>query len=165
MASQWIFLGLNAGPAKLKTPLYPGSSIYFVSPTFDGEPDKKPHLDNTAVNLENGKDVLLQISIRRVENRIVFDTRRGETWDRNYQVIDLKSAFPGPGAIIRVDSHASSYDVSFNNSPKIHTFPKRINANATAVSYVGNEERSVFSDPIIAEVFDNGVFISPSISS
>lgn len=165
MASQWLFLGLNAPPAKLNKPFYPGQSIYFVSTSSDPKPDPSPYIDNSNVNLLNGKDILLHISIRRVENRIIFDTKRGDTWDEKHQVIDLKGVFSGPGAIIRVDSNANSYDVSFNNSPTIHTFPKRINADATAVSYEANEQRRVFSDPVVAEVFDNGVFISPSISS
>lgn len=165
MASQWLFLELNAPPAKLNNPLTPGQSIYFVSTSYDSEPDPSLHRDYTSFNLVNGKDILLHISIRRGEDRIVLDTKRDDTWDDNLQVIDLKGVFSGPGAIIKVDENATSYDVSFNNSPTIHTFPKRINANATAVSYNAVEQIRVFSDPVVAEVFDNGVFISPSISS
>lgn len=135
-------------------------SIYFVSTSFDSNSDPKPVIDNSSVNLVRGDDILLHISVRRAEKRIIFDTRRGNTWDEKLQVIDLKDVFTGPGAIIRVDSNASSYDVSFNNSPRIHTFPKRIDANATAVSYSANDQRRVFSDPIVALVFDNGEFIS-----
>ena len=160
MASQWIFLGLNDSATKLAHPFSPGQSIYFVSTSFDSNPDPKPVIDNSSVNLVRGGDILLHISVRRAEKRIILDTRRGNTWDQKLQVIDLKDVFTGPGAIIRVDSNASSYDVSFNNSSKIHTFPKRIDANATAVSYNANDQRRVFSDPIVALVFNNGEFIS-----
>lgn len=164
MASQWIFLGLNDSATKLAHPFSPGQSIYFVSTSFDSNPDPNPVIDNSSVNLVFGDDILLHISVRRRENRIIFDTRRGNTWDNKLQVIDIKDVFPGPGAIIRVDSNASSYDVSFNNSARIHTFPKRIDANATAVSYNANDQRRVFSNPIVALVFDNGEFISLPVS-
>lgn len=165
MAKQWLFLEANAPPAKLKEPLTSGQSVIIVSTRYDSNPDPQSNTDLTSVNLISGNDVPFHISIRRKENRIVFDTRRGETWDRNYQVIDLKGVFSGSGAIIKIASNDKSYDVSFDNSSTIHTFPKRIDADATKVSYEANNESLVFSDPIVAGVFDNGVFISPSISS
>lgn len=161
MASQWIFLERNAGPAKLNSPLYPGSSVYFVSTSFDERPEA-PGIDNTSVNLDNGQDVLLHISIRRKEGLIVLDTRRGNTWDSKLQEISLKGVFTGSGAIIKVTVTNTSYDISFNNSPNIHTYAKRINAIATAVSYTENKQIPAFSNPIAAGIFDQGVFISPS---
>ncbi len=165
MAKQWLFVEANAPPAKLNEPLTSGQSVSFVSTLYNSNPDPQSERDLTSVNLVNGNDIPFHISIRRKENRILFDTRRGPTWDENYQVIDLQGVFPGPGAIITVASNDKSYDVSFNNDSTIHTFPKRIDADATAVSYGANNESLVFSDPIVAGVFDNGVFISPSISS
>lgn len=162
MASQWIFLERNADPAKLNSPLYPGSSVYFVSTSFDQNPDPSAVLDNTSVNLENGQDILLHISIRRVAGVIVLDTRRGNTWDEKLQEISLKDVFPGPGAIIKVTVTNTAFDIAFNNSPNIHSFPKRINAIATAVSYNENKQRPAFSNPIAAGIFNQGVFISPS---
>lgn len=162
MASQWIFLGRNAGPAKLNRPLYPGSSVYFVSTLFDPNPDTSAEIDNASVNLVNGQDILLHISIRRVQGLIVLDTRRGNTWDQKLQEISLKGVFTGPGAIIKVTVTNTTYDISFDNSPNIHTYPKRINAIATAVSYSENKQRPVFSTPIGVGIFDQGVFISPS---
>lgn len=162
MADQYIFLKLN-GRASLNKPFGTGSTIVFLSTAYDATPDSGPKLDNTSVNLVHEKDVLLTISIRRAENRILFSTFQNGAWERNPPVTPLKDVFSGPGAIIKVRATSSSYEISFDESPTVHTYKKRINADATAVSYGIDNQRSVFSNPVIVEVFDpprSGVFIS-----
>lgn len=163
MASQRTFLKLHSTSTKLERPFAAGATIIFVSTEFDGRPDKPLHLDNTSVNLEHGNDILLQISIRRGDNRIDLDTFRNGKWDRNVQSISLSGVFSPPGAIIGVTATTDSYEITFNESHVIHTFKKRIHVNATAVSYRIDNERRVFSNPIYIEVFApiiTGQFIS-----
>lgn len=163
MANQRIFLQLHKPSTKLQRPFAAGATIVFLSTSFDGNPDKPLHLDNTSVNLEHGNDILLQISIRRGDNRIDLDTFRNGRWDRNLQSISLSKVFSGPGATIGITATTNSYEITFDGSPVIHTFKKRIDVNATAISYRIDNERRVFSDPLIVEVFDprvSGQFIS-----
>lgn len=159
MASQWIFQGINAKPTKLDKEFVPGSAIFFVSTFFDPNPDPSGSIDNSSFNLVNGNDILLHISTRREQGQIILDTRRGDTWDQKHEVINLKGLFPGPGAIVRINATVHTYEISFNNSQNIHTFNKRINANATAVSYGLNEkQRAVYSNPVVVQVYENGMF-------
>ena len=159
MASQWIFQGINAKATKLNKEFVPGASIFFVSTFFDPKPDTSGEIDNSSFNLLNGNDILLHISTRRAQGQIVLDTRRGDTWDSKLEIIDLKGVFPGPGAIVRINATAKSYEISFNNSKNIHIYNKRINANATAVSYGLNEkQRAVYSNPVVVQVYENGMF-------
>lgn len=169
MASQTIFLHLNTGhPTPLNRPFISGSIIYFLSNSYNGVPDSKVSHDNSSVNLINGDDVLLHISIRRKENRIIFNTYRNGAWDQNYQQIGLQSVLSGPGATIKVAATNDAYHISFDENPRnrgnVHTYKKRINANATAVDYWANAGQTrVFSNPLIVQVYDparRGVFIS-----
>ena len=162
MANQYIFLKLSE-TASLDKPFATGSTIVFLSPAYDATPDSGPKHDNSSVNLVHEKDILLTISIRRAENRIILATRQNGVWEPNPPETPLKGVFAGPGAIIRVTSTPSSFEVSFDASRTVHTYLKRINADATAVSYQIDNQRPVFSNPLIAEVFDpprSGVFIS-----
>nr|AGC12988.1 galectin-like protein [Peltigera membranacea] len=162
MASQWIFQKINDKPTKLARPLVAGSSIFFTSTSFDPKPDPSAAIDNSSFNLEDEKNVLLHISTRRGKGEIVLDTKRGDTWDNKLQKIDLKDISTGSDLVIRVTVTAKSYDISFNNSPKIYTFDKRIEANATAVSYGLNKgQRAVYSNPVVIQVFDNGTAAGP----
>jgi len=154
MTSQRIFLRLNAPPARLSRPFAAGSLIEFLSSSFDGVPDTNPATDNTSVNLVHGSDTLLHISIRRGLNLIVFNTSRNGRWDPNPQTTPLANVFSGPGATIRVIATNTSYQISFDGSPVVHTYHKRINANATAISYLIQNDRRVFSNPLIVDVFD-----------
>lgn len=162
MANQYIFLKLNE-TASLDKPFATGSTIVFLSTAYDATPDSGPKRDNSSVNLIHEEDILLTISIRRAENRIILGTRQNGVWEPNPPETPLKDVFTGPGAIIEVRATSSSYEISFDESPTVHTYKKRINADATAVSYEIDNQRPVFSNPLIAEVFDpprSGVFIS-----
>lgn len=163
MADQWIILprtGLTPLVAtKVNKPLVPGSSVSFVSTSYDPTPDKNVRIDGAGFNLANGNDILLHISVRRAQNYIDFNTRRGNTWGTG-KPISLQGVFSGPGAIINVAVTATTYDISFNNSSVIHTFPKVIQGDATAVSYYEDEHKSpTFSNPVVAAIFLHGVYI------
>lgn len=156
MASQHLFIRLNSPPASLIRPLVSGSSVHFLSNSFDGEPHPRPHptIDESSVNLVRGNDILLHIGIRRIENRIVLDTRRGNSWDQNLQVIDLRGAFPGPGASIKVNTVGDHYEISFSGHSRVFIYDKRILADATSVSYLSSAgTKPVFSNPLDVRVF------------
>lgn len=165
MSLQRIFLQYNAPATRLYTPFAAGSLIEFLSTSFDGNPDGDRNLDNTNVNLVRGSDILLHISIRRGHNFIVFNTQRNGRWDPNPQTIPLTNVFSGPGATISVTSTATSYRIRFDGSHTVHTYNKRISADATAVSYrVDNNLRSVLSNLLIVDIYGAqkaGQFISP----
>lgn len=156
---------LNAPPARFDRLFAAGSTIQFWSSSYDGNPEPPANLDITSINLEHGHDILLQISIRRGDNRIDLDTFRTGRWDRNPQSISLTNVFSGPSATFRITATATSnsYQISFDQSPVIHTFRKRINVNATAASYTTHNQRSVFSSMMPAAIFGaarSGQFIS-----
>ena len=152
MADQRIFLQLQAGPAKLNKPFTAGSTIYFLSTAFDATPEPGPKIDNTSLNLLLGDDWLLHISFRRVEKQILLNHYRNGGWG-SPKVLSLENVFSGPGAVIKVKATHTSYEISFNESSTTHTFNRRINDDATTVTYGTNGGRSVFSDPVIAEIF------------
>lgn len=161
MVSQWIFLERKvSAPQPTSTPFdrpfAPGQSITFVSTSYDSTADTTVAIDSAGFYLTNGNDVLLDIAFRRAQNRILFNTRQGTTWGTE-QSVALQDLFPGPHAFIHVTATATTYDISFNNSSKIHTFHKRIQGEATGVFYFEDNSRAVFSNPVVAAVF--GVYI------
>lgn len=156
MASQWIFLQ-RTNPAQLDKPFAPGQSISLVSTSYDPTPDSNAALDSAGFYFLKGDDVLLDIAVRRVQDRVLFSTRRGNSWGQE-QSVALQGAFPGPGAIIHVTATATAYKISFNNSSTIHTFSKVIQGDATSILYFDNNSKPAFSNPVIAAVFD-GVYI------
>lgn len=164
MASQRLFLQrtksapeLNSTP--LDRPFEPGQSISFVSTSYDPTADTNVVIDSAGIYLTIGNDVLLDIAVRRAENRILFNTRLGTTWGTE-QSVRLQDVFLGPDAIIHVTATATTYNISFSNSSKIHTFPKVIQGNATGVLYFENNTRAVFSNPVVAAVFGVYIFLS-----
>lgn len=127
--------------------------LHRVNPT----PDPNAALDSAGFYFLKGDDVLLDIAVRRVEGRVLFSTRRGNSWGQE-QSVALQGAFLGPGAIIHVTATATAYKISFNNSSTIHTFSKVIQGDATSILYFDNNSKPAFSNPVIAAVFD-GVYI------
>lgn len=126
MANQLLYLQLNKEhPSRLSRPFATGSTIDFLSTSYDGIPDSSVKLDLANIDLINGNDVLLQISVRRVIDHILLDTSRNGVWDQKYQSIDLTGAFSGPGARIRITATEHSYQISFDDSSKVHTFKKK----------------------------------------
>lgn len=154
MSFQHLLLRFNEAQSKLKRALIPGSTVEFVSTTFDGTPNSDPGLiDQSSVSLLRGNDILLLVDILRSDNVINFTSKRGKDWDKG-EMMDLSGVFPGPGATIKIAVSSAYYEISFNENPSTHRYYKRINADATALSYYLNPGVSpVFSNPIYADVF------------
>lgn len=162
MASQWIFLPRTKSEpelisTQLDEPFTPGQSITFVSTSYDPTPDTTVGLDSAGFYLTKGNDVLLDIALRRAQGRALFNTRQGNTWGSE-QSVGLEGLFSGPGAIIHVTATATKYKISFSGSSTVHTFRKAIQGDATGVLHFEDNSRPVFSNPVVAAVFD-GVYI------
>lgn len=156
MATQHLTLRNNNLPSPLDRPFFVGKTLNFQSSSLNLEPDHKVHIDNSNVNLHWGNNILLHISIRRAENRIIFDTQRGSAWDDRLEVIPLRGVFTGRRPTIGVVARANSYDIFFDGR-RLHSYTKRIIADATAISYRTNPNQSlVFSNPIEVDVFEPG---------
>lgn len=161
MASQWIFLERTVSapelnPTSLDKPFAPGQSITFVSTSFDPTPDTTVGIDSAGFYFTKDRDVLLSISIRRHQNRIIFNSRKGGTWGHE-QSVGLQDIFPGPRGIVHVTANATTYNIAFNNSSNIHNFTKVIQGDPTGVLYFESNSKPVFSNPVITAVV--GVYI------
>lgn len=159
MSFQHLFLRFNEAQSKLKKALIPGSTVESVSTTFDGMRNPDPGLvDQLSVSLFRGNGILLPVDIFRRGNVINFTSKRGNDWDKG-EMMDLSGVFSGPGATIKVAVSSAYFEISFNDNPMTHKYYKRINADATALSYYLNLGVSpVFSNPIYADVFFFGAF-------
>lgn len=163
MADQWIILPPTTltplVSTKVDQPLVPGSSVTFVSSSYNPKPNTDLRIDGAGFNLINGDDILLHISVRRAQNQINFHSRRGITWDAE-RGIKLSGIFSGPSAVINVSVTPTTYEVSFNNSSVKHAVPKAIPGDPIAISYYEDEHREhIFSNPVIAALFLHGVYI------
>lgn len=163
MADQWIILPPTTltplVSTKVDQPLVPGSSVTFVSSSYNPKPNTDLRIDGAGFNLINGDDILLHISVRRAQNQISFHSRRGNTWDAE-RGIKLSGIFSGPSAVINVSVTPTTYEVSFNNSSVKHAVPKAIPGDPIAISYYEDEHREhTFSNPVIAALFLHGVYI------
>ncbi|KAI5782024.1 galectin [Peziza echinospora] len=134
--------------------------IYFNSATLDLNPTKTGTntIDNSAVNLISSKnDTLLHISIRRTENAVVFNTKPNNAgWGTEERIV-LKGTFTkGNNATITVYDHGDRYQILFDGKT-VHYYKKRIEDNATQVSYTINKD--------VAQVFSRelGVTTFPSL--
>lgn len=158
MASQWIFLERTVSAPELHStsldkPFGPGQSITFVSTSYDPRADPTVGRDSAGFYFTNGNDILLNIAIRRGQNRIVFNTRQGGIWG-NEQSVALQGVFTGPRAFVHVTANAYTYTISFNNdSSHAYTFTKIIQGDPTGVLYFESNFRRVFSNPVITAVF------------
>lgn len=153
MPSQQLILYVNEPQSFLQYPLSEGRAVNFSSTSLDGVPDKSaPEYDNSSVNILKGPDALLHVSIRRRENRIVFNTRTGTSFGKEEE-IKLEGVFSGPYPSITVVDKKDTYDIYFDNR-LLKTYTKRIKGDGTSISYnVNPDQRPVFSNPITAEVF------------
>lgn len=164
MASQWIFLERTVSAPELHStsldkPFGPGQSITFASSSYDPRADITVGRDTAGFYFTKGNDVLLNVAIRRGQNRIVFNTRQGGIWG-NEQSIALQDVFTGPRAFVHVTADAYTYTISFNsNSSHVHTFAKVIQGDPTGVLYFESNFRPVFSNPVITAVFGMYIFL------
>lgn len=139
------------------------NSTRLVSTSYDPTPDTTVSLDSAGFYFTKDRDVLLSISIRRHQNRIIFNTRQGGTWGRE-QLVVLQDVFPGPRAIIHVTANTTTYNISINDSSNIHTFTKVIQGDPTGVLYFENNSKPAFSNPVITAVFGVYTFLSALIA-
>lgn len=156
MVSQWLTLKRTVSapelnPTSLDKPFTPGQSITFVSTSFDPTADTTAAIDSAGFYFTKGKDVLLSISVRRYQKRLIFNSRQEGTWGHE-QSIGLQDVFSGPRAIIHVIANATQYNISISNSSIIHTFTKVIQGDPTGVLYFENNSNPAFSNPVIAAV-------------
>jgi hypothetical protein len=130
-------------------PLVPGGSVVFRSSSIDRLPDTKAYIDNTSVNLLSAEgDHLLHVSIRRAQNRIVFNARLdSEQWDdAKEEWVPLFGVFQQTDATITARVQDKSYDVLIDGST-VYTFAKRIDKDVKAITYRTNGlSASVFAD-------------------
>lgn len=152
MASQQLNLTVNAPASSLNVPFGPGQTIIFTSNGLNLTQDTSGPQDNSNVNITNGNDILLTVSVRRVENRIVCDTRRGTTWDNKFEVVAFKGTFQGNIPSITITNTATEFIISFDNRIQ-HHFRHRIQVNGTGIQYKSTEKgHRIFSDIINAVV-------------
>ena len=127
-----------------------GSVVVFQSAFWD--PDGAGANDKTSVNLLDRGDLLLHISIRNGQNAIVFNSRKaGGKWGAEERE-RLKGSFVSPNTSITIYDHGDRYEILFSGRT-IHFYKKRIDRNATSVSYWINQPTSPFSNPLVVSTY------------
>ncbi|KAI9740318.1 MAG: hypothetical protein M1834_004897 [Cirrosporium novae-zelandiae] len=137
----------------LQKSVEPGGIIIFQSGIWDADLPRKK--DNTRLNLFNGDDCLLCISIRRKENAIIFNSHVANgTWGCEERV-PLQGAFVTPNINIMVYDHGDRYQILVSYQT-VHYYLKRINVNTTNVSYAANPNKlSPLSDMLVVSTYDS----------
>lgn len=162
MASiQVIQVSIDQPPSSLTSQLTVGRSVVWVSSRLDLEPWSTNTNDGSALKLQNGKDVLLHIAVRRDRNTVEFNTRADGQWNPNVESIPLKGLFKSNFPTIAIYNDVKHYIVTFDNRTT-YNFTKRIPSEATAVSYTSQGavppgpagSAPVFSNPIGVVLFD-----------
>ncbi|KAF8465530.1 galectin [Kalaharituber pfeilii] len=144
---------------KLSSPFKADGIITFQSPYVNLKPSPTGTdlLDNTNLNLLSSKDdILLQFSVRRTENAIVFNSRRhGAGWGQE-ESIQLAGAFTSSGkTTITAYDHGDRYQILIDGRT-VKTFNKRIHEPATQAAYLRNANQvSPFSDPGVLTQYEN----------
>ncbi|KAJ3484805.1 hypothetical protein NLI96_g5380 [Meripilus lineatus] len=122
--------------------------VYFISTTTSLTPDPSPGGDTTSLNLLSGDgDWLLCISIRRVNNTVVFNARNATGGWGVDEIISSKGFFQeGQPASVIVQNRSSVFDIYIDGILR-YTFKKRINQPVRAVRYHrnGNMNTQVFA--------------------
>ncbi|KAA8893847.1 galectin [Sphaerosporella brunnea] len=142
---------------KLSQEFKPDGIIVFHSAILDLNPSKTgtSEIDNTAINLKHGNDILLHISIRRKENAVVFNSKTANgNWGAEERIV-LKGAFSGPNTTITVYNHGDRFQILFDYHT-VHYYNKRIQANADNVSYNRNPDQTPpFSNPLAFSTYSS----------
>ncbi|PVF99326.1 galectin [Serendipita vermifera] len=147
----------------LKSELKADGIVIFQSAKLDLHPSPTGTntIDNTALNLINGNDILLTISIRRVENAVVFNSMLNNGWG-NEERIPLQGAFKGNDTTVMVYDHGDRYQILFNYHT-VKYYNKRSQKNATSLSYAINADQvSPFSDSIAANTYTSMAKLLPT---
>ncbi|KAH6911073.1 Galectin-3 [Coprinopsis sp. MPI-PUGE-AT-0042] len=142
----------------LNEPLKENGIIVFQSGSLDLKPSPNvgpTGIDNTSINLLNSQDdILLHISIRRLENAIVFNTRPHNGGWGNEERIPLKGAFTDRrDPTITVYDHPDRLQIMFDYKT-VHYYNKRIRDKVSKLSYQINQGQTPpFSDVLAVNVF------------
>jgi hypothetical protein len=139
----------------LKRDFKPDGIMVLHSATLDLTPSQTGtgEIDNTAINLKHGGDILLHISIRRKEDAVVFNSKTANgNWGTEERV-PLQGTFRGPNTTITVYNHGDRFQILFDYHT-IHYYNKRIQANANSVSYGRNPNQTPpFSDTLALSTY------------
>ncbi|KAH7106381.1 hypothetical protein BKA62DRAFT_825919 [Auriculariales sp. MPI-PUGE-AT-0066] len=129
-------------------PIGDGGSVQFYSNTVNLVPDFGYYIDNTNINIESSDgDTLLHVSVRRVENAIVFNSLpKGGEWGTEERVA-LLGVFERTDATFTVRLNGAEWHILVDGRP-IKTYHQRIHKPAVTASYRSNN-RPVFSDPLL----------------
>ncbi|KAF9525370.1 Galectin-3 [Crepidotus variabilis] len=152
--------------ATLPEPVKVDGIIIFRSSEVNMNNLQNGESDNTSLNLLNAnEDNMLHISIRRLQNAIVFTTMsNGGGWGPEERV-ELKGRFDGPNSTIAIFNHPDMYQI-IANGRTIHYFKKRIQGDVVKIRYGTNTgQPSVFSDPIAVETYKDWAALVPGSRS
>ena len=143
---QWIYSGAHVD---LETPLSTGMVVALSSGHHDFTPcsdvansaNPKGHRIETNINLENkAGDVVLQISIRRAQNVVLFNAKAKNSvldgWGQP-ESVPMNLINPSPstsGLTILVCDRGDKYQILFNLTT-VHYFVKRREGAACLVKY------------------------------
>ncbi|KAH7106383.1 hypothetical protein BKA62DRAFT_293475 [Auriculariales sp. MPI-PUGE-AT-0066] len=132
-------------------PIGDGGSVQFYSNTVNLVSDFSNYIDNTSINIESSDgDTLLHVSVRRVENAIVFNSlSKGGEWGTEERVA-LLGVFERTDATFTVRLNGAEWHILVDGRP-IKTYHQRIHKPAVTASYRSNN-RPVFSDPLLVTV-------------
>ncbi|KAF7367522.1 FAD/NAD(P)-binding domain-containing protein [Mycena sanguinolenta] len=129
-------------------PFGDGGSIVFYSNTVNLVSHYCSPIDNTYVEMSSDDDILLRMSVRRVENAIVFNSRpSGGPWGQEER-IPLQDVFELTDATITFRLQSSTWFI-LADAIVIASYNSLVQKPATRASYSGNDEHAlVFSNPL-----------------
>lgn len=146
-----LYQNLNAPATTLASPLGTNSLVRFISTSINQNVD--PDIDNTHVNLTRDDRILIGVAIRFKHGVLVFDSQsRANTWDKRPESVSIAGVFNALGASIGIRTNENSYTISVDGRD-IYTYQKRIQEDATGVSYLANSGKpSALSDPVAVDI-------------
>jgi len=105
----------------------------------------------TQINLLNDVgDIILHVGFRPDRNEIVFNTRRGSSWENERQ-ITFQGRFEGSSPTLAIFDHGDRFQI-FLDSATIFNFMKRFHDRPTALAYIVDpDQRSLFSPSLIVD--------------
>ncbi|CAG8909691.1 unnamed protein product [Penicillium egyptiacum] len=142
-----------------KKVLKPDGVVIIDSTSLNLTPAKTSGIDNTQINLNEGKngdgDILFLLSVRRSENQIVFNTKINNSFGKEVR-IPLEKRFKGTTPSILIHDQDDGYEVFIDWKHALY-FPKRAAGKvAQSVSYTVNSGQTpVWSSNLKVKVYDS----------
>jgi len=103
----------------------------------------------------DNKDVVLHIGFRRDEDVIIFNARMSSGKWLRADRIPLGNRLLGKNHTVTVYDHGDNFQILFNGKTG-HSFKKQLQGQVSSLMYdVGNDKIPLFSDPLVAETYDN----------